>query len=920
MTLLTAFRTARRLGIPLLGLAVAIAALWLVALPPALAAPSVPASEPLDQDVPAARVSSAAVITIPLVAAPFTLDGACGTDEYAGARAVQFQEYDVSGLPVNSSVFLQHDNSYLYICMQGAIGSYSPNDFASVYLDTDFGREHLATYDDLSLTANIQQYTATLRGADVGGYLASSLSGWQARSAFANKHAFEYKIPISVLTTGGLCQRTFGLAVYHLWVNGVGLDYGWPSNQWWDQPQTWQPVQLDRVSCKPTLPVFAPLPVTVSQGTADGLGLLLQGIGKGTQSFSDTSHTGTPRFTVVNSDTGSFLEQYAGGGFFALNPSSAFTTTAGGALDTGAVREQTCGFLKGRSFFSAQTLPEALPADCHAGPLPYRVTPILAASLTAAGQSTAQAADVVTTGMLVQVPLGVDLGGGNRMPLRGPGGHLSLIFNNTTVPGVQSDPAALASLDGVYMGISAVAVPYSRTLVSRGEYSVHDAPLAVQSLQTIYPGAVITPGQPELVYYAADAAEDQRSLAPVWYFPDAMALVDGHEVDLRGFSDTAVDGFVPSVAIIAPVDGSVFLVNQPVVITGTISGGAPPFTYTWMLDNGDTVTGQTQGGLVTLITSTLPLPHAGDSPTVTVRLQAVDSIGAANQALLSLQPGPVVYLPLVMRAFAGAQTVMVRTQPVAPADATPQSAYWFGVEAGWDYPPYGPGGLDLAGVIPDANGFKSHMEDLGWGKRFFWSNASAWEKDWRDCTYPGGNDCTYGVDRADFVYYAGHGGPGAIYLPSNSHDTSWADANKMAFSTAKWVGFASCQTLRAQVAPDAAADSAPIRRFFPSFSGGARLLLGFNSNMGDVAFGPRFVDNMRVPLFFGFIPMPWAQRTVAEAWVMTAFEMNAGKPAYMWVTGNGVDPFYDRLPGPYTPMPSVQPYPFGAWHWVWWNE
>jgi hypothetical protein len=280
-----------------------------------------------------------------------------------------------------------------------------------------------------------------------------------------------------------------------------------------------------------------------------------------------------------------------------------------------------------------------------------------------------------------------------------------------------------------------------------------------------------------------------------------------------------------------------------------------------------------------------------------------------------------VYLPLVLRTAAAAQTVMVATSPVAPVAVAPQTAYWFGIEAGWDYPPYGPGGNDLAGVIPDANGFKSGMESLGWGQRFYWANGSAWEKDWRDCSYVGGADCSYGVDRADFVYYAGHGGGGGISLPSNTHDTSWADANKMAFNTVKWVGFASCQTLRAQFTP---ATSAPIRRFFPSFNGGARLLLGFNSNMGDVAFGPRFVDNMRVPVMylpFGItLPMPWWQHTIAEAWVMTAFEMNAGKPAYMWITGNGQDPYYDKLPGPYTPMPSAQPYPFGAWHWVWWDE
>lgn len=911
-------RSVRSLGMSLVTLSIAVLALAVVASPPALAEPVAPAPAAPADAVSAAQVSFVSVITIPRVAVSAALDGNCGADEYASARAVQYQELDGSGFPVLSPLRLQHDNTYLYVCLQGIAGSFSPNDFASVYLDYDYGREPLATYDDLSLTVNVQQYTTTLRGTGVpAGYVPSTLKGWDARSSFGAVHTFEYKIPVSALTLGGLCNRQFGLAVYHHWVHGVGIDYGWPGNQWWDQPQTWQPVQLDNVSCNPTLPVFAPLPVTVTQGTANGLGFLMQGIGKGTQNFSDTSHTGTPRFTVVNSDTGAFLEQYgAGGGFFALNPSLAFTVTAGGALDPGTIRQQTCGFLQGRSFFSGQALPEARPANCMAGPLPYQVTPIFAASLGASAQSVAQVADVVTTGMVVQVPLGVDTGGGNYLMLRGPGGHLSLVFNNTLVPGAAGAQAAPASLDGSFLGINALAVPYSRTLVTRGDYALHDSTVAVQRLQAIYPGAIVTPGAPELVYYAGDAAEDQPSLAPVWYFPSATALVDGHEVDLRGYSDTAIDGFVPSVAIIAPLDGSVFIVGRPLVVTATITGGAAPYTYTWLLDDGSSTTGHTQGGLITFITSTLPLPHPGDPPTVTVRLHVVDSIGAANQALLALRPGPVVYLPLVLRTFAAAQTVMVATSPVAPLSAVPQTAYWFGIEAGWDYPPYGPGGPDLGGVIPDANGFKSGMQGQGWFQRFYWANSSAWEKDWRDCGL-GGADCSYGVDRADYVYYAGHGGGGGIAVPSSTHDSGWAAGSNMRFNVAKWVGFASCQTLRAQFTPAA---SAPIRSFFNSFAGGARMLLGFNSNMGDVAYGPRLVDNMRVPLMWGVVPMPWAQRTIAEAWVTTAFEMGAGKPAYMWITGNGQNPYYDRLPGPYTLPPSASPYPFGAWHWVWWDE
>ncbi len=97
------------------------------------------------------------------------------------------------------------------------------------------------------------------------------------------------------------------------------------------------------------------------------------------------------------------------------------------------------------------------------------------------------------------------------------------------------------------------------------------------------------------------------------------------------------------------------------------------------------------------------------------------------------------------------------------------------------------------------------------------------------------------------------------------------------------------------------------------------MLLGFNSNMADVAFGPRLVDNMRMPSFLG-ITFPWAQRTIREAWVQTAFQMNAGKPAYIYAVGtNGVNPADNKLPRSGDPA-LPRPYPVASYHWVWWNE
>ncbi len=95
--------------------------------------------------------------------------------------------------------------------------------------------------------------------------------------------------------------------------------------------------------------------------------------------------------------------------------------------------------------------------------------------------------------------------------------------------------------------------------------------------------------------------------------------------------------------------------------------------------------------------------------------------------------------------------------------------------------------------------------------------------------------------------------------------------------------------------------------------------MGFNSNMADIAFGPRLVDNMRLPTFLGIIEFPWAQRTIAEAWVQTAFQMNAGKPAYIYATSSTVNPIGNKLPK-VSDAPLPRPFPVNHFYWVWWNE
>jgi hypothetical protein len=370
-----------------------------------------------------------------------------------------------------------------------------------------------------------------------------------------------------------------------------------------------------------------------------------------------------------------------------------------------------------------------------------------------------------------------------------------------------------------------------------------------------------------------------------------------------------------TVEILSPANGSFYFPGVPVALQGNISDGASPYHYDWQLEDGTSLF----SGIADLagplpLTTSLPVqPSKGGSPgSLPVRLVVTDADGITRQGEVSFNSALQFFMPLIANGSTTNGPVAAVAALAAPA--APNFVHTFGVEYGSDYPPYGPGGPDLEGVTPDANGFSAGLWSLGYARVFNWFNDSAWEKDWRDCSL-GGVDCTVGVDRADFVYFSGHGYNGGLAIPSNSHDSSWFEGYNARYSTARWVGFSSCLTLRAQWSP---AGDAPIRRWFNAFKG-AHMLLGFNSVMADIAFGGPLVDNMRMPYMFGDIPMPWAQRTIAEAWVQTAFDMNAGKPAYIYAWKSGVNPSLDKLPL-VTDAPLPRPFPPQFYFWVWWDE
>jgi hypothetical protein len=244
MTLQRNFKLRSSLTVSLSLVAIALLALIFNAAA-ARAIPDVLNSEPLKPIVSASITSTLIIPKLPVGAGSPTVDGSCNDNQYGSADIVTFP--DAGGM--TGTVKLIHDTSDLYVCYQGALGTFKDR-FASVYVDTNNGRESLAQADDYGLKVMISGGAiSSYRGTGTGGYTSTVLAGWTAASAIAPAaEGAEYKIPLNLL--GGQCGQAFGLAVYHHWVNtGSGDDYGWPSAQYYDSPATWQQVALEQQFC-----------------------------------------------------------------------------------------------------------------------------------------------------------------------------------------------------------------------------------------------------------------------------------------------------------------------------------------------------------------------------------------------------------------------------------------------------------------------------------------------------------------------------------------------------------------------------------------------------------------------------------------------------------------------------------------------
>ena len=195
---------------------------------------------------PAGQVDGGGILTIPYNQNQPQIDGSC--TEYAGAASQSFTD----GNGKSAIVYLMNNGTYLYVCIAAQPGT-NLERFASLYLDPngDGSSYIFSQQDDYAFHSSTTGALSSFRGSGVAnGYLPDpSLDAFVMTAASTTGgDGFEYQVDRHSLEVGSFCQL-FGIATYHHWFAGTGDDYGWPSNQWFDQPRTWQLARFDDPQC-----------------------------------------------------------------------------------------------------------------------------------------------------------------------------------------------------------------------------------------------------------------------------------------------------------------------------------------------------------------------------------------------------------------------------------------------------------------------------------------------------------------------------------------------------------------------------------------------------------------------------------------------------------------------------------------------
>ncbi|WP_330270829.1 DUF6345 domain-containing protein [Lentzea sp. NBC_00516] len=209
----------------------------------------------------------------------------------------------------------------------------------------------------------------------------------------------------------------------------------------------------------------------------------------------------------------------------------------------------------------------------------------------------------------------------------------------------------------------------------------------------------------------------------------------------------------------------------------------------------------------------------------------------------------------------------------------------------------------LPNTVANIGTFNTEASNHGIARDFSWLNANAWESDFKDPAFAGGDDTNW-ADDVDLTYWQGHGSGTGFYFTGCSNHTD----NKLANTDARWgqndvewMSLFTCQILE-----DSTGGQTWAQRWGQAFRGLHQINSFTTVSYNSANHGGKFGHYMwRSPFLWWNNPMKvrdaWAQASIdtqpaAVRWATMGPVTTAGGLGnfndYFWGKGTGVGPDY----------------------------
>ncbi|MCA9872561.1 MAG: hypothetical protein KC441_02875 [Anaerolineales bacterium] len=270
------------------------------------------------------------------------------------------------------------------------------------------------------------------------------------------------------------------------------------------------------------------------------------------------------------------------------------------------------------------------------------------------GATIAAASVLTSTDYAISYARTVDIGGGQRLSIVGPGARQNLyVGSGGEIIGYKGGWRSLNLQPGMSVNAStAVTVPI-KSSAEAWEQFLADPTIALAQLPTA--DSYDTTGKPEptLAYYEQPQQLLQNELIPVWIFvadlyvddanaPGGQALLSS---DSKIYVPAAADpASLPQASITKPISGTVIMYGETIDLAGDVTGGLAPYTFEWSAGlDGDLGTGPTLNDV--LLTADIRNNSLQPTP---ITLRVIDSNGAISTAEVNVIVMAPVYLPMLI--------------------------------------------------------------------------------------------------------------------------------------------------------------------------------------------------------------------------------------------------------------------------------